>query len=44
VTHPCHLCPEVLDTERHLAEHLDQDHDMPELLYAQQDRYEEDHA
>lgn len=40
----CPECEEPMDSERHLAEHLDAAHDAPELLYAMTDRYEEDHA
>lgn len=40
----CPECEEPMDSERHLAEHLDDVHDAPELLYAMTDRYEEDHA
>lgn len=37
-------CTEQLDSEYHLAQHLADTHEHPELLYAMQERYEEDHA
>lgn len=42
--YPCHLCPEVLDREHHLADHLAAEHDSTDLLDALNDRYEEDHV
>jgi hypothetical protein len=41
VQFPCHLCPETLDSEYHLAEHLAADHDEQALLERLIEHYDE---
>jgi hypothetical protein len=42
VQFPCHLCPETLDSEHHLAEHLAADHNQHALLDQLEERHTEE--